>query len=144
MKRSVRLVMGSGLAVLMAAIVVAPIEAQKVTVEGSGSGALEAAAANGPVNNGAVAYGACTFDQAAQAVTCSSRVYNIVDLTAAHLHVGGPGTSGPVVLPIPNLPLRISGSFGMSWTWAATDVAPNPAISRRCGPCGPGVAQGGW
>ena len=43
-------------------------------------------------------------------------------------HVGGPGTSGPVVIPIPNLPLRISGSFGMSWTWTATDVAPNPAI----------------
>jgi hypothetical protein len=52
-------------------------------------------------------------------------VYNLVDLTAAHIHIGAPFTSGPVVIPIPNIPLHVSGSWGQSWTWTATDFAPS-------------------
>ena len=80
------------------------IQAQQVVVSGSGTGANEATAVNGPVNNGTVAWAQCTIDRTAQTITCSSRVYNIVDLIAAHIHIGGPGTSGPVIIPIPNLP----------------------------------------
>jgi hypothetical protein len=54
-------------------------------------------------------------------------LYNIVDLTAGHLHIGGPGTSGPVIIPIPNLPLHLSGSWGQSWTWTTADFAPSTA-----------------
>ncbi len=79
------------------------------------------------VNNGAVAFAQCTFDRDAQTISCSSRVYNIVDLSAGHIHIGGPGTSGPVIIPIPNLPLHISGTFGQSWTWRPADLVANPA-----------------
>lgn len=102
----------------------ADARAQAVTVQGSGSGALEAP----PVPNGGVAYASCTFDRDAQTISCTSRVYNIVDLTAGHLHVAGPGSSGPVIVPIPNLPLHISGAFGQSWTWSASDVIGHPEI----------------
>src|SRR5437762_11918480 len=90
------------------------VQAQQVILSGSGSGAFEAAAVAGPVNNGAVASAQCTFDRAAQTATCTSQVFNIVDLTMAHIHIGGPGTSGPVIIPIPNIPLHISGSWSQA------------------------------
>jgi CHRD domain-containing protein len=97
-----------------------PTAAQQVVLQGSGSGAFDVP----PANNAAVAFAQCTFDRGAQTISCSSRVYNVVDLTAAHIHIGAPGTSGPVVIPIPNLPLHISGSWGQSWTWSSADFAP--------------------
>src|SRR5713101_1154611 len=107
------------------------IQAQQVVLQGSGSGAFDVPAAG----NGAVAFAQCTLDRGAQTITCTSRVYNIVDLIAGHIHVGGPGVSGPVVIPIPNLPLHISGSFGQSWTWSSTDFAPT------AGSAGAGLAS---
>ena len=107
-------------ATLIALTMATPIGAQQVVLQGSGSGAFDVP----PANNGAVAYAQCTFDRGAQTISCTSRVYNIVDLIAAHIHIGGPGTSGPVIIPIPNLPLHISGSWGQSWTWSATDFSP--------------------
>ena len=101
--------------------------AQQVVISGSGSGAFEATAA-GAQNNAAVAQASCTVDRTAQTIACQANVYNLVDLTAQHIHVGGPGTSGPVIIPIPNPPLRISGSFGQTWTWKASDFTPNPGI----------------
>jgi hypothetical protein len=106
------------------------LEAQQVVVSGSGSGAFEAVA-GGPVANGGVAYATCTFDRGAQSATCSSQVFNIVDLIAGHIHVGGPGTSGPVIIPIPNLPLHISGSWGQTWTWTAADLMAHPETGTR-------------
>jgi len=111
-----------------AAIVLAmasPIAAQQVVVAGSGSGAADAP----PQANGGVAYATCTLDRGAQTISCTSRVYNIVDLTAAHVHVGGPFVSGPVVIPIPNIPLHVSGTWGQSWTWAAADFTPSAGNS---------------
>jgi hypothetical protein len=104
---------------MIALAMASPVAAQQVVLQGSGSGAFEAPT----VNNGAVAFAQCTFDRGAQTISCSSRVYNIVDLTAAHIHIGAPGSSGPVIIPIPNLPLHISGSWGQSWTWTVTDFA---------------------
>ena len=105
---------------VIALAIVKPIEAQQVVLQGSGSGAFDVP----PVSNAATAFAQCTFDRSIQTISCSSRVYNIVDLTAAHIHIGGPGTSGPVIIPIPNLPIHISGTFGQSWTWTPADFVP--------------------
>lgn len=119
------------LALAMALMPSRMIQAQQVVLSGSGSGAFEAAGVNGPVNNGGVASAQCTFDRNAQTIACSAQVFNIVDLIAAHIHIGGPATSGPVMIPIPNLPLHISGSYGQTWTWSATDLIANPATGIR-------------
>jgi hypothetical protein len=92
---------------MIALAMASPVAAQQVVLQGSGSGAFEAPT----VNNGAVAFAQCTFDRGAQTISCSSR------------HIGAPGSSGPVIIPIPNLPLHISGSWGQSWTWTVTDFA---------------------
>src|ERR1700682_5708631 len=101
------------------------LAAQQVVLQGSGSGAFDVP----PANNAAVAFAQCTFDRGAQTISCTSRVYNIVDLTAAHVHVGGPFVSGPVVIPIPSIPLHVSGTWGQSWTWAAADFTPSAGNS---------------
>lgn len=101
--------------------------AHKVTVSGSGSGAFE----DPVVGGGGVAYATCTLDRTLQTFECQTRVYNIVDLTAAHIHVGGPGKAGPVVIPIPNLPLRISGAFGQSFTLTPSTFVARPAQGIR-------------
>ena len=105
---------------MIALAMASPAVAQQVVLQGSGSGAFDVP----PANNGAVAFAQCTFDRGAQTISCTSRVYNVVDLIAAHIHIGAPGTSGPVIIPIPNLPLHISGSWGQSWTWGVADFAP--------------------
>src|SRR6266849_8779648 len=104
-------------ATAIALTMASPTGAQQVVLSGSGSGGLDVP----PQNNAAVAFAQCTFDRSAQTISCTSRVYNIVDLTAGHIHIGGPGTSGPAIIPIPNLPLHISGTFGQSWTWRPAD-----------------------
>jgi CHRD domain-containing protein len=114
-------------ATVIALTMASPVAAQQVVLQGSGSGAFEVPSAN----NAAVAFAQCTFDRGAQTITCTSRVYNIVDLTGAHIHIGGPGTAGPVIIPIPNVPLHISGSWGQSWTWTSanfTATAGNAAV----------------
>ena len=126
MKKPVSVAFGVFAALGMAVAMSSTIYADQIAVSGSsGSGALEPA---GGVANAAVALGSCVIDRTAQTFTCAANVYNIVDLTAGHIHVGGPGTSGPVVIAIPNLPLRTSGSWGQSWTWRAADFVPNPGI----------------
>jgi hypothetical protein len=97
------------------------MEAQQVVLQGSGSGAFDVPAQN----NAGVAFAQCIFDRGAQTISCTSRVYNIVDLTAAHIHIGGPGTSGPVIIPIPDIPLHVSGTWGQSWVWKAADFVPS-------------------
>ena len=89
-----------------------------MTISGSGSGAFE----DPKVAGGAFGYATCTMNRASKQIDCTARVYNIVDLTAAHMHATGPGIAGPVILPIPNLPTRVSGDFGLTWTWRASDL----------------------
>ena len=90
---------------------------------GSGSGAFEIPA----VASAAVGTATCTLNRTTVEIACTARVHNIVDLTAAHIHVGGPGASGPTVLNIPNLPLRTSDDFVLSWTWTERDLTLRPA-----------------
>ena len=84
-----------------------------VTLFGSGSGAFETP----PLATAGVATATCTLNSTTVEIACTARVYNIVDLTAAHIHVGGPGTAGPVLMNIPGIPLRSSDDFTLSWTW---------------------------
>jgi hypothetical protein len=97
--------------------------ADTLTLIGSGSGAFETPG----LANAAVASGVCTLNRASQQIACTARVHNIVDLTQGHLHVGGPGASGPVILNIPDLPLRSSDDFTLSWVWTERDLVLRPA-----------------
>ena len=85
---------------------------------GSGSGAFETP----PLASAGVATATCTLNRATVEISCTTRVHNIVNLTAGHLHVGGPGTAGPVVLGINGLPLGSSDDFVHSWTWRESDL----------------------
>ncbi len=92
--------------------------AQTVTLFGSGSGAFEVPA----VASAGVGTATCTMNATTVQFSCTARVHNIVDLTAAHIHVGGPGSSGPTVIDIPNIPLRVSDDFVLTWTWRESDL----------------------
>jgi hypothetical protein len=94
-----------------------------LTLIGSGSGAFETPA----LANGSVATATCTMNRTTVEIACAARVHNIVDLTAGHIHVGGPGVSGPVLMGIPGLPLRSSDDFELSWTWTASNLTMRPA-----------------
>lgn len=94
-----------------------------LTLFGSGSGAFETP----PVATAGVATATCTLNRVDATIACTARVHNIVDLTAGHIHVGGPGAPGPVVIPIPGIPLRSSDDFTLSWTWTQSDLQLRPA-----------------
>ena len=89
-----------------------------VTISGSGSAAFETP----PIASAGVATATCTLDRIGGTIACTARVHNIVDLTAAHIHVGGPGVAGPVMMNIPGIPLRSSDDFALSWTWTQSDL----------------------
>ena len=102
----------------------APASAQDtLTIAGSGSGAFETP----PIASAGVGTASCSLNRLSAEIACTARVHNIVDLTAGHIHVGGPGTSGPTVMNIPLLPLRLSDDFTLSWTWTAADLTQRPA-----------------
>ena len=94
-----------------------------MTIQGSGSSAFETP----PIATGGVAHASCTLNRSSLQIACTARVHNLVDLTAAHIHVGGPGVSGPVMINIPDLPLRISDDFTLTWTWTERDLTLRPA-----------------
>lgn len=93
-------------------------QSNTLTIFGSGSGAFETP----PIATGAVGVATCTLHRTTVEFACTARVHNIVDLTAAHLHVGGPGASGPTVFDIPGIPRRSSDDFTLSWTWKESDL----------------------
>ncbi len=94
-----------------------------MTITGSGSSVFETP----PIASAGVATATCTLNRVTSAIACTARVHNIVDLTAAHIHVGGPGVAGPVIMNIPNLPSRSSDDFVLSWTWTPADLTLRPA-----------------
>ena len=94
-----------------------------VTISGSGSGAFETPG----IASAGVATATCTLNRTTVEIACSARVHNIVGLTAGHLHVGGPGVSGPVVLGITGLPTGSSDDFVHSWTWTESNLTLRPA-----------------
>ena len=110
------------------AIFVAPANGYaQVSISGNGSGAFQPTAVAG----GSVGWAVCVVDRSVSQITCDTRVYNIVDLTAAHLHLGGPGANGPVAIAIPDLPLHISGAFSQSFILSGADLISRPAQGVR-------------
>jgi hypothetical protein len=107
------------LAALWAGVAGTAYAQDTVTIQGSGSGAFESPA----VATGAVGVASCSLSRSSLQISCTARVHNIVDLTAAHIHVGGPGAAGPTVIDVPNIPLRISDDFVLSWTWTERDLS---------------------
>jgi hypothetical protein len=120
-----RMYVGVVVLVTMWAAASAPGHAQSstVTLFGSGSGAFETPA----LATGGVATATCTMNRTTVEIACTARVHNIVDLTAAHIHVGGPGVAGPVMMDIPGIPLRSSDDFTLSWTWTERNLTLRPA-----------------
>jgi hypothetical protein len=110
-------------AAVLAALSGTALAQDTVTVQGSGSSAFETP----PIAGGGVAWGSCTISRSSLQFECAARVHNLVDLTAGHIHIGGPGVSGPVVINIPSLPLRISDDFTLTWTWTERDLTLRPA-----------------
>jgi len=102
----------------MIALAAAPASAQSFTLTANLSGAGELTATTAAVNTGA--FGDCTavVDLTAQQLTYSVRVFNLPSgVTASHIHVGAPGTAGPVVVnfaPVANS----SNDFGFTGTVA--------------------------
>ena len=120
-----RMYVGAVVLVMMWAAASTPGHAQSntVTLVGSGSAAFETP----PIASGGVATATCTMNRTTVEMSCTARVHNSVDLTAAHIHAGGPGVAGPVLMNIPNIPLRSSDDFTLSWTWTERDLTLRPA-----------------
>ena len=93
-------------------------QSSTLTLFGSGSGAFEAP----PVASAGVATATCTMNRTTVEISCTARVHNIVDLRAAHIHVGGPGVAGPTVIDVPGIPLNTSDDFVLAWTWKESDL----------------------
>ena len=129
MNRLKRLVgVGPTLAIVLLACLVAPEAAfSQVTISGSGSGALQ----NPPIGGGGVGWASCTMDHYVGDIVCQTRIFNIVDLKAAHLHLAGPGANGPVAVGLPDLSLRTSGFFGQTFRLRSTDLIPRPESGVR-------------
>ena len=113
--------------ILILGFSVVEAQGQYVTVSGSGSGALQTP----PVGIGGLAWASCTIDRSLEQISCQTNVFNIVNLSAGHLHIGGPGASGPVVIPIPDLPIGISGAFGQDFTLEGANFIPRAAAGVR-------------
>ena len=111
------------LAAMCAGLSSAAYAQNTMTIQGSGSSAFETPG----IASGGVAVASCTLNRSSLQIDCTTRIHNIVDLTAGHIHVGGPGVAGPVMINVPSLPLRISDDFTLSWVWTERDLTLRPA-----------------
>ncbi len=119
---------GLTLGIVLLAFLVAPEAAfAQVRISGSGSGALQ----NPPIGGGGVGWALCTVDLNVVEIVCETRIFNIFDVRAAHLHLGGPGANGPVAVGVPDLPTRTSGAFSQTFTLRSTDLIPQPESGVR-------------
>ena len=125
MKR--RLALALSCLILVCGFVVIEGSANRVMISGSGSGAFE----NPPISSGGIAWASCYVDRTLHVIDCGSSVLNIVDLRSGHLHLGGPGVNGPVAIPIPDLPVGVSGAFGQNFTLSTDNMIPLPAHGIR-------------
>lgn len=116
MKRA--LVLGAS-ALVVAALAQAPAGASNhiITLTATLSGSQE----NPGVTTGAFGHATVTVDRNTGAITVNGAIYNLGSgLTAGHIHVGGPGVNGPVVLNFPVTP-NVSNDFGFSFNLNASE-----------------------
>jgi hypothetical protein len=87
------------------------------------SGAAEVPGPGDPDGTGAAAV---TIDPTTGEICADLRVANVAPITAAHIHRGGPGVAGPVVVPL-NAPNPTSATCVMAAPALATEIATTPA-----------------
>jgi hypothetical protein len=94
--------------------------AQTITLTAKLTGGAEAPTA---VNTGAHGFATVTINRATGEVTWVIDVYNYpTGLTASHIHVGSPGTAGPIIVDFAPANVGQSGSF--RYTGSTTTVRP--------------------
>jgi CHRD domain len=114
-------------ALLVAGATSAPrAQAGKQTLIAVLSGGSEAPTA---VNTGAHGKAVITIDPAAGEVTWVIDVFNYpTGLTASHIHVGSPGTAGPVVIDFAPTAIGVSGPFRIQGSTKAFIARPAQGI----------------
>jgi hypothetical protein len=68
-----------------------------------------------PVNSGAYGHAVITIDPGAGEVSWEIDVFNYpTGLTASHIHVGSPGTAGPIIIDFAPTAIGVSGPFRLA------------------------------
>ena len=90
------------------------------------SGGSEAPTA---VNTGAYGIATITLDRAAGEITWVIDVFNYpTGLTASHIHVGSPGTAGPIIIDFAPTAIGVSGPFRLAGSTRAFTARPERGI----------------
>lgn len=80
---------------------------------------------NPGVVTGSVGTATVTWNTATKTGTYRVDVFNMpVGTTASHIHAGAPGVNGPVIINFTVPPGGISNDFGLTGTFACSDVVP--------------------
>jgi hypothetical protein len=110
----------------MLALAAAPASAQSFTLTAALSGAGEATQIANGVNTGSFGDATVVLDVGAQTVTYTVRVFNLPSgVTASHIHVGAPGTAGPVVVNF-TVAANSSNDFGFTGVARFADFVLRP------------------
>ena len=121
MRRALTLAL-AGLFVLLVSVAQAQAAIITFTAQLSGSNEAPPVAATGSGGTATV-----TLDTDADTVTWVIDVYNLPSgVTAAHIHAGGPGVAGPVVINF-TVVAGVSNDFRISGTARASDLVPRAA-----------------
>jgi hypothetical protein len=81
------------------------------------------------VNTGAYGYATITLDPAAGEVSWVIDVFNYPSgLTASHIHVGSPGTAGPIIIDFAPTAIGVSGPFRLQGTTRNFSARPAQGI----------------
>jgi hypothetical protein len=121
MRRAITLAIAGLFVVLMSA---AQAQAQTITWTANLNGGNEVPG----VVTGSVGTATVTWNTTTKAGTYRVDVYNMpVGTTASHIHVGAAGVGGPVVINFTVPAGGISNDFGLSGTFACSDVVNRPA-----------------
>jgi hypothetical protein len=98
----------------------------KQTLRAVLSGGSEAPAA---VNTGAYGIATITIDRAAGEVSWVIDVFNYpTGLTASHIHVGSPGTAGPIIIDFAPTAIGVSGPFRLAGSTRSFIARPERGI----------------
>lgn len=81
------------------------------------------------VNTGAFGHAVITIDPSAGEVTWVIDVFNYpTGLTASHIHVGSPGTAGPIIIDFAPSAIGVSGPFRLAGSTRAFIARPERGI----------------
>ena len=119
-----RTVLSLAIAGVFALAFSAQAQAQTLTL----TAALHGGNENPGVLTGSAGTATVTWNTSTKAGTYRVDVFNMpVGTTAAHIHVGAPGQNGPVIINFAVPPGGISNDFGLTGTFACSDLVPRAA-----------------